>query len=378
MIDNLVFSKEDNYISNLYEMYELEYNLYLAEQEAFRAFSIINTQVIQESYYDLELIQESIKETLITWVSKFADGLQKALNKFVSIIDGPQDSTYLKSIKQSVDNLREDPGFTVDNIRNYDENKLHNFQIVDFTTAYGDKDSLQSQDSFLIRFYPDYFSEGKTNIKEQLEAGMVKTITDPVNATAELIRGYYNWCVNDYKTDLEGITKNINSYNNSTKSIQNVVNELPDDFRKADETNGNDLVTPKTAPVNGKQESALFLFHEAETTTPMISNTPGATNNSKNPDANKMTFNNDENFKSKTGGNNQEVVNCIKNYLVGTTKIISTLFMIVKNRKSDYLRVLKHTFPVSKEIRGATEAETQILNKNAQTQVNTQELQNKT
>ena len=231
MIDNIIFTSTDNHIDNIYENYKFEYELFLIEYNTFNTFGKIDNQIIQESYDDPEIIQESIKETLTVWIARFTEAVQKALDRFIQIIEGVQDLTYLKSIEGKVKALDKDPGFSVNNIRNYDDDALANFNVVEFNKVYqSDKDSLQSQDAFLIKNYSNLgFAEGKTDIKEVIENHMVHVVTDNVNVTPGLIKGYYDWCRNNYKNDLGKIRNLMNTYNESTKAISTIINNLPSD-----------------------------------------------------------------------------------------------------------------------------------------------------
>ena len=277
MIDNIIFTSTDNSINNIFENYKFEYELFLIESNTFNTFGKIDNQIIQESYDDLEILQESIKETLTVWIARFTEAVQKALDRFIQIIEGVQDLAYLRSIEGKVKALDQDPGFSVNNIRNYKDDVINNFNVVEFNKVYEtDKESLQSQDAFLIKNYSNLgFAEGKTDIKEVIENYMVN-IVDTVNVTPGLIKGYYNWCRNDYKNDLGKIRTLMNTYNESTKAISTIINNLPNDYKDKEQTEGNDLVTPKTNPENVK-ESFRFLLEapgDPPQTQQSISNTP--------------------------------------------------------------------------------------------------------
>ena len=65
-------------------------------------------------------------------------------------------------------------------------------------------------------------------------------------------------------------------------------------------------------------------------------------------------------------------VNAIKTYLSTTTRILATLFIIIKNRKADYMRVLKHLFPMNREQQQIAQSTVNI--NQTQTQVDTSNL----
>ena len=386
MIDNLVFLKEDNYTNSQYDTLMLEYDLYLAEKEAFNTLNKLDKQYIQESQcIDTEILNESIKETLTLWIGRFTEAIQRALNKFTGAIEGAKDLAYLKSIEGKVRELNTDPGFTVSNIRNYNSEAIRNFKVVPFMDVYNtNKDSLQSNDQFLVANYSNYgFANGQTNIKEVLETALIDVVTEPVDVTAELIRGYYNWCRNDYTQDLKPIQDQMNTYNNSIKSISNLVAQLPDDYKDSNQTTGNPNVTQGSNQENPnlRTTSASFIFTRGIVVTEDETTAGGGTTignggpkkDSSNPG--KMTFDNKVNYVAKNGGGNQEAVNAIRTYLGCTTKILSTMMIIVKNRKADYMRVLKHLFPVNREMRDMAQSTTNINRVNRGTpQVNTSNL----
>lgn len=370
MITNLEFTSTDNYTSSIYETYQLEYELFLIEANAFNVLGKINNNILQESS-DMFILQESIKETLTVWITRFTEALQKALNNFMGAIEGAQDLTYLKSIEANVKSLNKDPGFTVNNIRNYKEDAIKNFDIVQFQDVYNTKkDSLQTQEQFLIQNYSNYgFAAGQTDIKEVLETALVDVVKEEVPVTIGLIRGYYDWCRNDYVNDMDTVKKMMNKYNESAKAISNLIKSLPEDYSDKEQTVNNPNVTQ---PNNNQQQpqnasfNFAYLYEADDTTAPNPANaTPNPVgNNNKTNNPSKMEFNDKVDYMAKASGNkgasNQEAVNAIKTYLSVTTRIVSTLFMIVKNRKSDYMRVLKHLFPMNKQQREVAQSTVNI------------------
>ena len=366
MIKNIAFSSDDNYIDSLFEQTQLEYELYLIETEAFTTCNKINKEIVQEAYgCDMEILNESIKETLTLWLARFTEAMQKALDNFIGAIEGAQDLAYLKSIEPSVKNLKEDPGFEVNNIRNYKSDMIKNFKVIDFNSIMtNNRDSLSNQENFLITNYPNLgFAQNKTDIKQVIESEFVEVVTQPVNVTVELINGYYNWCRNDYINDINPIKQAMNTYNTSTKTIQNLVSNLPDDYRDNSQTENNPNVTPKNQPGTDNANASFqnWWVHEDDTT----ANKGTANNGPKYEIPNKMTFDDKVDYIAKAKGTNQDIVTMIKTYLSCTTRILGTMFIIIKNRKADYLRVLKHLFPVNKQMRadaGATATMTRTNN----------------
>lgn len=382
MIDSLQLFNDDN--NSLLEAYQLEYELFLIESDTFTTFAKINTKVIQEAYdNDLEIIEESMKETLTLYISRFVEAMQKGLDKFISAIEGARDTTYLKSIENSVKEFNKDPGFAVNNIREYKSDELRNFKIKPFSEVFqNNKDSLQNQEQFLIQNYPNYFSQGNTDIRKQIESKFVIVSDQQVNVNLQMIQDMYNWCRTNYTEDLNMVKGLMNEYNDSVKSITNVINQLPDDYRQNTQTQNNNLVTPS----NTQQQQALhnsfdFTLVEADTnnqqgttpnSTPAVSNTNG-TVKTNNPT--KMTFDDKVNYVGQANGSNQETVNAVRNYLSCTTRIVSTMFIIVKNKKADYLRILKHLFPMNREQEGLSQATVNVIQPNAGVaQVNTTNL----
>ena len=318
MTNDLNFSQDDHYYTSLFESISLEYDIFLSESSAFKTISMLDLEFVHESScYDIEILNESIKETLTLWITRFTEAIQKALTKFVQIIDGARDAAYLKSIEGSLKNLKQDPGFNINHIREYKDDFFTSFKVKDFMTIYNsNKDSMQSQDQFLIQNYGDYFSDGKTNIKDQLEQKIVQVVTEPVACTKERLETYYNWCRNDYKKDLDTIQSQMNTYNTSIKSISNLVATLPDDYKDSSQTQGNPNVT-----------TASYIFNPG-----MIISEAEEGNNNDNDNDGKMTFTNTQNYAVQKGGGNQEAVNAVRNYLTCTSKILSSLMIIIKNR----------------------------------------------
>lgn len=356
MIEDLTLNSNDNYMESLFETIQLEYELFLIESRAFNTLGKINETTIQESYYaDVMILQESIKETLTIWLTRFGEALKKALDKFVATIQGAQDLAYLKSIEDSVKKLNQNPGFNVNNLRTYEDGAIQKINIIPFKKVFDEnKAALESQEKFLTSYYSEYFTNGNTDIKAGLESHIVKTQSRAVEITIERIQFYYDWCRNTYVKDLDVVKKQMDQYNTSTKSIQDIINTLPEDYRDKNQTQNNPNVTPtNTQQQQQKQESYIIEDEGGSAVNGSVVNgptnaaTPGQQNQSQN--LGKMTFDDKVNYVGQASGTNQDTVNYIKNYLTCTTKILSTLFIIIKNRKADYMRILKHLFPMNRE-----------------------------
>ena len=348
MIDNITFTSNDN--SSLFEDYMLQYDLFLAESNTFRTLTKIDNCSLQESYInEQEILNESIKETLTLWITRFTEAIQRTVNRFMNAIEGAKDAAYLKSIETRVNELNTDPGFSVNNIRNYKDDIIRNFKVVDFQQVYNtNKDSLQNAEKFLVTNYSDFgFSAGNTDIKKVMEEHIVEVLENaPISV--DNIKAFYAWCKNDYINDINPINQQLNQYNTSVKSISNLINSLPDDFRNpVASTNGESNVNASYIFTGN-----YSVFSEADGTDnsqQTITNTSSATNDSEK--AGKMTFDDKVDKVAKVGGENQEVVTAVKTYLTCTTNLLSSVFQIVKNRKADYMRILKHLFPAGKDIR---------------------------
>ena len=364
MISNITFKSDDNYISSLYETYSFEYDLFLAESDTFNTLNKIDNASLQEAYLnEAEMITESIKETLTLWLTRFTEAIQKAFNKFMSVIEGAKDTVYLKSIESQVKALDKDPGFSVSNVRNYNDDAIKNFKVVDFQQVYNtNKDSLQTQEKFLIANYSDYgFADGQTDIKDTLEKSMVNVV-DEANITIDNIKGYYEWCRTNYNEDINPIRQQINQYNTSIKSISNLISQMPDDFRNPVQTANNPTVTQNTTQdVNSAYIFSGNIIIEADNdtqttgTTNSISGTQSAVNTNQQ-DNDQMKFNDKVDKVAKVGGENQEVVVATKTYLSCTARLLQTIFQIIKNRKADYIRILKHLFPAGKDMQNVDQS----------------------
>lgn len=356
MIENLTLNSNDNYVESLYETCQLEYELFLIESKAFNTLGKINETSIQESYNaDIMILQESIKETLTIWLTRFGEALKKALDKFIATIQGAQDLAYLKSIEDSVKKLNQNPGFNVNNLRQYNEKTLQGVEIIPFRKVFDEnKAALESQEKFLTTYYSQFFPNGGTDIRAGIEGALVKTLDQPIEINIERIKFYYNWCRNTYIQDIDAIKKQMDMYNTSTKSIQDIINQLPEDYRDKNQTQNNPNVTPTNAQQQEQQKNESYIY-EAEGDSAVTGNKVNGPTNAATPgqdksqNLGKMTFDDKVDYVGKASGTNQDTVNYIKNYLTCTTKILSALFIIVKNRKADYMRVLKHLFPMNRE-----------------------------
>ena len=94
------------------EEYQFHYELFLAEQELFESMISIGSTV-NESSTGMIYIQESVKDTIIKYLSRIAEALEKAWESFKQIIENVKDKEFVTKIKDKISSIR--PSFVIKN-----------------------------------------------------------------------------------------------------------------------------------------------------------------------------------------------------------------------------------------------------------------------
>ena len=131
------------------EEYELNYELFLAEQELYTNLIDYGFGIFTESV-GLISITEAVKGTILNYINKIIKGIQNAWNKFKAIFNKKEDKDYLANLKEKIQKGPE-PKFTVTNYPNYDIQKLNDIKLIPFNYEEM-KDDLDNKSDFLKKY----------------------------------------------------------------------------------------------------------------------------------------------------------------------------------------------------------------------------------
>ena len=299
------------------ENYELEYNIFLAENELFNNFMNLGHSIVNESFDSgLITLQENVKDTIMNYLKKIITAVQNIWNKIKEIFNNTKDNIYLKAIEKAINDSKKDPEFTIDNYKIYDNSKFDMIKIIPFNYEQM-KDSLDSVNHFLQVNYSNITDIGKdeTKVKDAVLNYVCISNNNGYRLKNDDIKKIFSWCINDYKKNITNIENDIKSLNSSSSNIENIVNN--------------------TMSATGEAVE-YYNYYITETDND---------NNKMKINDDKLEDNANDQNNNKGSDNNNQVVKDIQTYMSATTQILTAKINIMKDRRKDYISILKHYIP---------------------------------
>lgn len=295
------------------EDYDLSYNLFLAEQEMFRSLAGIEYDIISEST-DLVSIQEGVKETVMNYLQKIMTQIQKLWAKFQAVFAEKILTKLEKQFNQAKESVA-NAEFTVNNYVEYNMQELDKYKIVNFEYNDQTKEDFKSVNTFIEKNYPGLISDDSKDVKKALLAKTTNKV-EHFKVDGKILQDMYNYCKNEYKNNVNTISNDITSLNNSSKTITSMVNTVIN----AQET------------VQLWESMNLHVYTEAD-------------EDSKG-DSDKMSFTDNS---GETSGESKDddkkkaqVTTAVTVYMTAETKILSAKMYVVSNKFKTYMRILNH------------------------------------
>lgn len=289
----------------LQEEYELEYDLFLAEQDLYNSM-IVSGCGIQNESVGLVSITEGVKETILSYIGKVTASLQKAWNSFKSIFEKEGDKNYLSGLQKKIKEGPE-PKFTITNFPTYDIEKLKAIKIIpfDYETM---KEDLDNKSEFLQKNYGQIYRDTEKSFSQNIE-DYVTTYEDFHEVTKDDLINMLRFS-RDYKKETETLQDNLNVINTANNSIENIAKSLPTETATSE---------------------AVILFESYLT----------------EEENRKMEFKDDPD-REKVGSSGS-FVKRVSTYVSVSTDIISTKMKIIRRKYALSMRTLKHYMKPPKE-----------------------------
>ena len=198
---------------------ELDYNIYLAEQEFYSNLITFRSKAINESC-GLITLNEDFRENIRNYITKIVTAIQGAWNKFMNKIIQSPNKKYLESIGKQVATwegeveVKNFPNLNNDNFRNlqlvnYNPDEINNFKTKD--------DIIQAKFSNIQRNEGESF---KTACYNFMNANKVNGIMNGND-----IRLVYNIAYKGINSASKILENNITEFNNTIKAIQSNISE---------------------------------------------------------------------------------------------------------------------------------------------------------
>jgi len=313
-----------------YDEIELEYTIYLAEQEMFDNLISLSTSVCNENV-GLVLVQEDFKNTVNTYIEKIVMGIQKAWNAFKDKVIGAAVKPILNSAKEKLDNY--DESVVVQFWHTIDMNKFDALSMKDFDIEF--LKSCESKTDYYSKAFGEFFKDKEKSLKNNIIDTIINTDDKEHKVTRVEMDNLYEFCTRRFK---EAVAKLETDINNLNKNINNIKYSLK--VTEPGEESGESTATAQsTEPV--KQENSMDILTNLYESYHII-NEDGEKNNDT-----KSTKIIDKGTEAGGGkGNNN--VKMLTWYLSGNTDVFSAKMKILRLRYLDAIRIFKAAFPILK------------------------------
>ena len=296
------------------EIYEFDYELFLAEQELYESMIDYGSVVTRESY-GLFLLNEGVKETIMGYLTRVSGSITKVWNNLKDYIKkyrDERDGEFLKEIAPKINDAN--PKFTMTNFPTYDMNNINNIKVIPLNFEQM-KDDLVNKETFINKYYPNIkLTDQNKNFKDAIRSFCI-TKREDTRCTKEILKTMYDFCNTDYTKLRDSIQGDIEKYNTSSDNIKNLVNQVT-----SSETPQNECVSI--------YESYLM---EAET----------------DSNSTKVQFKDDPDAKQDGQGDNN-ITKKITVYVQVTTDILSAKMKMIQDIYKLYMSTLRHYIPSKK------------------------------
>lgn len=312
---------ENGYIyESLQDEFNLDLELLIAEREMINDLS----GVFLESD-SIEVLNEGIRETIMNYITKIVNGIQKAWDKFIAAFTNAELKHLKERIKPAIDKSN-NINFTINNYKSYNMDKLKDFLIVplDYDRM---KDDLKSSEEFYRKYYPKLDMANSKNVKQAMEKALDKKIVNQP-CDKKLLLDIYKFAAEDYFTLRDLIQNDIKTLNNTNENIKNIVNQI---------------ISSET-PVNASYEfdiasTSIYLEADGES---------GDANGNE-----KTSFTDNTGETTKTDGseqtkqendNRKNITKAVTTYMSCSTKILSAKMAILNKQKRESFLILNHFY----------------------------------
>jgi hypothetical protein len=287
------------------EEYQFHYDLFLAEQELFDSMINIGSTTVHEST-GIIYIQESVKDTIMKYLSKVVEALEVAWNKFKEIIENVKDKEFITRIKDKISSVK--PSFIIRNCPDYDMNFLDTVKIVPFN--YGEmKEVLETKEAFIQKYYSNLVEQNKS-LKESIYSKFTKGSKD-LDCNSALLTKMVNTITVELPGKITSFSNEIKSFNNSNRSIESTVTAI-------------DSVT---ASKEATSVYMMYLKEEKKEEKPEFEEKQGVENENK----------------SSSGFTKH-----VSNYVKVSSDILSAKMKCYRDVFAFYMRTIKHQFKADK------------------------------
>lgn len=203
----------------------LLYKNYLVEQEMLDRLAVIKIKssgVLTEA--TRVQLNEDVKDTVMTAIRKIMANIQEVWNKFKSTISSEVDLKRIAPYEKYFDTnyMMNVKGFPVPNMQEYE--KMMDEKIPAFQESM--VDDLDGSGDFTKKFFSYFYSDDKEKTLKSVAEDKVFELSDKEDIAVgkDFIKQYVDF-IKNYKKKADEIANDIKNLNNSSRSIENLLNQ---------------------------------------------------------------------------------------------------------------------------------------------------------
>lgn len=326
-----------------YDEIELEYTMYLAEQEMFNNLISLSASVCNESV-GLVLVQEDFKDTVNTYIEKIIMGIQKAWNTFKEKVMNAAVKPVLDAAAKRIADY--DGSLVVQYWHTYDMNKFDALSMVDFDINL--LKSCESKTDYYNKAFGAFFVDKEKSLKTNIIDLIINTENGDHQVTGDEMNNMYDFCTRRFKeattklgNDIDNLNKNINTVKYTLK-VTEPGEEAPEATAQSVE------VTPENS-----MDMLVGLYESCQ----VLTEAPKAPGAKANDDTKSVKVVDKGTAAGEGKGNNN--IKMLTWYLSGNTDVFSAKMKILRLRYLDCIKIFKAAFPLAKK-KEKTENEVEV------------------
>ena len=363
------------------EDYEFSYDIFLAEQGLFEDMTDLLVDITNESF-GLISINEGVKDTLLKYLTKIKNAVQKVWEKFKNMLTDAVDSKYLNMIKDRVKEF--DPNCEISNYPEIDYTKFGNIKAIDFDYNTM-KEYLDNTDHFIDHYYGTYMPRSNNENIDQRIQKYCMTLNTIVCHNLELMN-VYKYVTDGFKGDIKILEADIKNFNDSQNNIISTAEQGLDNVQvRTNSTNGETTITnasyeydngsiihedpidvqgaPAGSAMKGGGKQGTNQTTNQQTTTRVEVNTNNGTQ--KDATDTNLGFKQQEKAETETDkAKNDQILKDVQVYMSATCGILSAKLKVCRNKYKKYMKILKHFLPITDAVANRNKPVQKVTNVN--------------
>lgn len=358
------------------EDYEFSYDLFLAEQSLFEDVVDINNTILKEDSGIIS-INEGIKDTILKYLTKIKNAVQKVWEKFKNMLTDAVDGKYLNMIRNRVKEF--DPNCEISNFPEINDDKFGSLKAKEFD--YNNmKGVLDSVDHYIDTTYGSIIpkTDPNQNLDQRVQANCIE-LTTILCHNPELMK-IYNYVTNGFKDDIRILEDDIKALNNSNDNITSIADSIinSNDIRNANASYTYDLIgynsinegpsdvqgAPAGSMMKGGNNNRNNANTQTQTQTTRVETNINNSNNKDAADTN-LGFKQQEDPQTEEDKEKRnQIIKDIQVYMSATCSLFSAKMKVCRNKYKKYMKVLRHFIPITNAVANRNKPEQKVTNIN--------------